>query len=210
MRTTDNLLSNVYLSCFELNFLERHHDVIKQKTTMNSEKLHCVPTLCDPVDCSFPGSSVHGILQARILEWVAISFSRGSSWPRDWTSISCIGDGFLTIWATREAQTMKQRMNQSRTQIHSPFLKTLELRIGVCVWKKMKKDQIRHRQQPIALLNIDSLPCAFTHWLKQVGKSQRFHRSNFRIRVRSSPWYLLRFRQNSLSIYYAVFPTLFC
>ena len=40
-------------------------------------------TLCDPVDCSLPGSSVHGIFQARILEWVAISFSRGSSWPRD-------------------------------------------------------------------------------------------------------------------------------
>ena len=42
-------------------------------------------TLCDPMDCSLPGSSVHGILQGRILEWVAISFSKGSSWPRDWT-----------------------------------------------------------------------------------------------------------------------------
>ena len=47
-------------------------------------------TLCDPLDCSLPGSSVHGILQARILEWVAISFSRGSSGPRDGTWISCI------------------------------------------------------------------------------------------------------------------------
>ena len=47
-------------------------------------------TLCDPLDCSPPGSSVHGILQARILEWVAISSSRGSSQPRDWTHISCI------------------------------------------------------------------------------------------------------------------------
>ena len=45
-------------------------------------------TLCDPVDCSPPGSSVHGILQARILEWVAISFSRGSSRPRDRTQVS--------------------------------------------------------------------------------------------------------------------------
>ena len=42
-------------------------------------------TLCDPMDCSPPGSSVHGILQARILEWIAISFSKGSSQPRDWT-----------------------------------------------------------------------------------------------------------------------------
>ena len=47
-------------------------------------------SLCDPVDCGPPGSSVHGILQARILEWVAISFSRGSSRPRDQTLVSCI------------------------------------------------------------------------------------------------------------------------
>ena len=47
-------------------------------------------TLCDPMDCSPPGSSVHGILQARILEWVAISFSRESSWPRDQTQASRI------------------------------------------------------------------------------------------------------------------------
>ena len=48
------------------------------------------PTLCNPVDCSLPGSSVHGILQARILEWVAISFSRGFSQPRDRTQVSRI------------------------------------------------------------------------------------------------------------------------
>ena len=46
-------------------------------------------TLCHPMDCSLPGSSVNGILQARILEWVAISFSRGSSWYRDWIPVSC-------------------------------------------------------------------------------------------------------------------------
>ena len=61
------------------------------------------PTLCDPMDCSPPGSSVHGILQARILEWVAIPFSRGSSWPRDQTPVSYIAGRFFTIWATREA-----------------------------------------------------------------------------------------------------------
>ena len=47
-----------------------------------------VPTLCDPMDYSLPGSSVHGIFQARVLEWVAISFSRGSSQPRDQTQVS--------------------------------------------------------------------------------------------------------------------------
>ena len=56
------------------------------------------PTLCNPV-----GYTVHGILQARILEWVAFSFSRGSSPSRDWTHISHIAGGFFTSWATREA-----------------------------------------------------------------------------------------------------------
>ena len=58
---------------------------------------------CVPMDCSPPGSSVHGILQAKILEWVAIPFSRESSQPRDRTQVSCIAGGFFTICATREA-----------------------------------------------------------------------------------------------------------
>ena len=58
--------------------------------------------LFDPIDCSLPGSSVHGILQARILEWVAISFSRGSSQPRDQIQVSLIVGRFFTIWATRK------------------------------------------------------------------------------------------------------------
>ena len=62
-----------------------------------------VSTLCDPMNCSLPGSSVHGILKARILVWVAIPFSRASSQPRDQTCIPCIAGGFFTIWATREA-----------------------------------------------------------------------------------------------------------
>ena len=57
-------------------------------------------TLCDPMDCSLPGSSVHGFLQARILEWVAMPSSRGSSWPRDWTQVSCIAGGVFTVWVT--------------------------------------------------------------------------------------------------------------
>ena len=63
-------------------------------------------TLCDPMDCSPPDSSVHGILQARILEWVTVLFSKGSSQPRDRTLVSCIAGGFSTIWATREAYLM--------------------------------------------------------------------------------------------------------
>ena len=57
-------------------------------------------TLCDPMDCSLPDSSAHGISQAGILVWVAISFSRGSSWPRDQTCVSCIDRRILYQWAT--------------------------------------------------------------------------------------------------------------
>ena len=60
-----------------------------------SEVAQSCPTLCDSVDCGPPGSSVHGILQGRILEWVTISFSRGSSRPRDWT---CIGGRRFNLW----------------------------------------------------------------------------------------------------------------
>ena len=68
---------------------------------------HSCLTLCNPMDWSLPGSSVHGILHARILEWVAIPFSRGSFWPRGWTWVSCIVGGFFTIWATREAEGIR-------------------------------------------------------------------------------------------------------
>ena len=64
------------------------------------------PTLCDPMDWNPPGSSVHGILQARILEWVAISSSKESSQPRDQTHVSCvscIAGRFFTQWAIWEA-----------------------------------------------------------------------------------------------------------
>ena len=59
-----------------------------------------------------PGSSVHGILQAKILEWVAIVFSRGSSRPRDRTQVPCIADRFFTIWAIREAQNKKEAVQK--------------------------------------------------------------------------------------------------
>ena len=67
-----------------------------------SEVAQWCPTLHDPIDHSLPGFSVHGIFQARVLEWVAISFSRGSSRPRDQTQVSYIADRRFTLWATRE------------------------------------------------------------------------------------------------------------
>ena len=64
------------------------------------------PTLCNPMDCSPPGSSVHGIFQTRILEWVAISFCRGSSQPRDHTRVSRTAGRCFNRWATRECLCM--------------------------------------------------------------------------------------------------------
>ena len=69
--------------------------------------------LCHPMDCDPPGSSVHGILQTRIQEWVSLSFSRGSFWPRGWTHISHIAGRFFTIWATERLLLNHERHRDS-------------------------------------------------------------------------------------------------
>ena len=94
-------------------------------------------TLCDPVDCSLPGSSVHGILQERILEWVAISFSRVPSQHRDQTQVSCIAGRFFTIWATRECIVSGQMENPNLClkhrvfHLHLQFQSEISIRAGV-------------------------------------------------------------------------------
>ena len=67
-----------------------------RESESESEVTQACPTLCHPLDCSLPGSSVHGIFQAILLGWIAISFSSGSSWPGDWTRVSCIVDRHYT------------------------------------------------------------------------------------------------------------------
>ena len=64
-------------------------------------------TLCNPMDCSLPGSSLRGIFQTRVLEWVAISFSRISSQPKDRTQVSHIAGRHFTVWATRDVESKK-------------------------------------------------------------------------------------------------------
>ena len=71
---------------------------------MHAKSIQSCPILCDPMDYSPSGSSVHGILQARILESVAIPFSKGSSQPKDQTQVSCTASRLFTIWATSEAR----------------------------------------------------------------------------------------------------------
>ena len=93
------------------------------------------PTLCDPVDYSLPGSSIYGILQARILEWIAVPLSRASSWPRDWTQVSCIAGRFFTIWATGKILTNLDSILKSRditllTKVH--LVKTMVFPVVMC------------------------------------------------------------------------------
>ena len=78
------------------------HEWETHKVTVTERATQSCPTLCDPMDCSPPGSSIHGVSQAGVLEWVAIPFSRASSQPRDWTWVSHTAGRFFTIWATRE------------------------------------------------------------------------------------------------------------
>ena len=89
------------LLCYE--FHATKHRVPSLLCEWVSEVAQSCPTLCDPMDCNPPGSSIHGISQAWILEWATIPFARGSSEPRDWTWVSCTADRCFTIWATREA-----------------------------------------------------------------------------------------------------------
>ena len=88
-----------------------------QSTEKKVKVVQLCPTFCDPMDCSPPDSSVHGILQARILECVAMPFSRGSSWPRDQTQVSCIAGRFFTIWATREAPVNLRTFYQPKKKL---------------------------------------------------------------------------------------------
>ena len=87
-----------------------------------SEVTQLCPTLCDPMDCSLSGSSIHGIFQARVLEWIAISFSGGSSQPRNRTRVSHIAGRCFTIWATREVSTVAKAVVNIRTEKSSLLL----------------------------------------------------------------------------------------
>ena len=92
----------IVLICNSPNNFSSYHELLIAKS--ESEVAQSCPTLCDPMDCSLPGFSIHGILQARVLEWVTISFSRGSSQPGDRTWVSHIVGRRFNLWATRETK----------------------------------------------------------------------------------------------------------
>ena len=127
------------------------HFLLQCRTVKSeSEVSQSCPTLSDPMDCSLPGSSLHGILQARILKWVAISFSRLSSWPRDRTQVSHVAGRRFNLWVTREAfhakmGTIKDRNSMDLTEakdinktwqeyIEELYKKDLKTQITTMVW----------------------------------------------------------------------------
>ena len=101
----DEAQAGIKIARSNINYLKYADNTTLMTEKSESEVAQSCLTLCDPMDCSLPGSSIHGIFQARVLEWVAISFFRGSSQPRDWTKVSHTAGRRFTIWATREALT---------------------------------------------------------------------------------------------------------
>ena len=100
-------------------------------------------TLCNPMSCTLPGSSVHGIFQARILEWVVMPFSRGSSPPRGQTWVSCIAGRLFTVWATREACVLALVLYLNIFNVHhQSFCSTLQS--SIC-WMKIVFEETSHK-----------------------------------------------------------------
>ena len=121
------------------------------KVKSESEVTQSCPTLSDPMDCSLPGSSFHGIFQARVLEWVATAFSRGSSQPRDWTHISCIGRWVLYHWATREASV---QINSFQIIINLDFFYTYK---KIRSWQLWSTSKTQCLLRPISWSNSHGL-----------------------------------------------------
>ena len=135
-------------------------------------------TLCHPIDCSLPGSSVHGILQARILEWVAIPYFRGSSWLRDQTRVFCFVGGFFTIWATTGVQAWKgsaiflTAVPRVKTLFHFSSPKQSCFLPGYAVWERVDLRSNRlytflTSHVFLALVSeFCSGNCLISHWLR--------------------------------------------
>ena len=108
---------------------------------MHAQSLQLCPTLCSPMDHSSPGSSVHGVLQARILEWIVISYSRGSSWSRNWTHlsyVSCRQAGSLPL-APPGKLTSKRIMAWTMSGAWEEMLWSIfwcTKNLMTCVWQK--------------------------------------------------------------------------
>ena len=156
------------------------------------------PTLCDPMDCSLPGFSIHGILQARILEWVTISFSRGSSQPRDQTRVSSIGGRHLTSEPPGKLKVIPEY------EVHCPGLigvyTSLTVFKGPQVWSHIPRCESQIRAQLNAsCMNNESLMLRYS--LRNLEMNQR-------IKYTLSPYPLQMHVSQELNLTYASSHTL--
>ena len=115
------------------------------------------PTLCAPTDCSLPGSSVHGVSQARILEWVVISSSQGSSWSRDRTHISCFAGRFFTT-------ELPGKTSRGFYQVPTVIAITLRIKWDTeCRWYVFKGDARWLAQCIYKIINLYYLNCCICY-----------------------------------------------
>ena len=109
--------------------MQGHNEKMMWRESESEVAQSCL-TLCDPMDCSLPGSSIHGIFQAIVLEWIAISFSRGSSRPRDRTQVSGIVDRHVTDVRRKWPQTSQEKKPQRKPSLSALwfFISSLQYR----------------------------------------------------------------------------------
>ena len=133
-------------------------------TCLHTCPLIC-PTLCNPMDCSLPGSSVHGILQAITLKWVAMPFSRGSSWPRDWTCVSCTAARFFTteprgkpLCSTQGCHKSSICLRKEKTHISAKHNKVKHNKMSyACLFRKFSFKDCAFHSGPAALAPIKAI-----------------------------------------------------
>ena len=116
------------------------------------------PAFRNPMDCSPPGFSIHGIFQAWALEWVAISFSRGSSQPSNWIRVSCIADRHLTIWTTRESNPVNKLLTHTHTEAYTNYY----IKMGLPMWLSGKE------------CTCQCGKCGFTPWVGKIPWSRKW------------------------------------
>ena len=122
-------------------------------------------TLCNLMDYSLPGSSVHGISQARILEGIAISFSRGSSWPRDWTRFSCLAGRFFTTETLGKPFFFSEPF-KNWTKIEQTFLKE-----KFWVYRNVRRKELRFPYTPLPCTSCLTVTCSSHWWANFPGTS---------------------------------------
>ena len=133
------------------------------------------PALCNPMNYSLPGSSVHGILHTRKLEWVAIPFSRGSSQPRDESQVSCIAGGLFTNWAMREAKDLATR-EATRTSLVAQLIKNPPAMRETWVRTLGWEDPLEEERLPTPVFWPGEFHGLYSPWgCKELDMTERLH-----------------------------------